>query len=188
MSASNEFSKSYLSTSVFVSRAYASLERLSGDEVLLRQKDGKKLVEEIIPIAAFLKYFEIPGRRVNCKYFPGNQNYDARIKIRGNEVRRNFLKESYFLEVTSAVSAYNYLERESLSIHGAVFGGGKIHSEGLKHQGNRRIISEAVAEDGDAVVIKASDWIRECLKAKAGKAKYLSLVYCLCRLRRNARF
>jgi hypothetical protein len=173
MPITERFSKSYLSTSTFVSRAYAVLESLSDRELLLRPSvDYKKLVEEIIPIAAFLKHFEIPGRQVKCKYFPGNQNYDARIKVQGNDVRRGFIMESYFLEVTSAVSVYNHLEREALSRHGTVFGGGKIYPNGSKHKGNRRIVSEAVAEDGDAAVIKASDWIRESLKTKANKEKY----------------
>jgi hypothetical protein len=82
MSATDKFSKSYISTATFVSRAYAALEQFSDNEVRLREGKGSKdLVEEIIPIAAFLKHFEIPGRKVKCKYFPGNQNYNAKIRV-----------------------------------------------------------------------------------------------------------
>jgi hypothetical protein len=173
MQITETFSKSYLSTLTFASRAYANLERVSHNEVLLRKgKDCKKLVEEILPIAAFLKYFEIPGRQVKCRYFSGNQNYDAIIKVKGNEVRAGFLEDSYFLEVTSAVPSYAHFEREALSLYGSVFGGGSIRPIGSKHKGNYQIVSKAVAEDGDAVVIKASDWIRKCLKDKAHKEKY----------------
>jgi predicted naringenin-chalcone synthase len=66
-----------------------------------------------------------------------------------------------------------------MSRHGVVFGGGKIYPDGSKHKGNRRIVSKAVAEDGNAAVIKASDWVRESLKAKANKEKYLRHVSCL---------
>jgi hypothetical protein len=169
MSATEQFSKSYLSTATFVSRAYATLEKLKNNEFPLRKgKDSKKLVEEIMPIAAFLKHFETPGRQVKCKYFPGNQNYDAKIRVQGSDVRLGFIEREYFLEVTSAVSSYDYLEREALSRNGSVFGGGKIRRE----KGSKQIISEAVAEDFDAPVIKASEWVIARLKDKANKEKY----------------
>jgi len=170
MSATEKFSKSYLSTATFVSRAYSALERLSDDEFRLRKGTGcKELVEEVIPIAAFLKHFEIPGRQVRCKYIPGNQNYDAIIRIQGEDVSLGFLRERYFLEVTTAVSPYDFLEREALSRYGSVFGGGNIRRVGSRRKGDDRIVSTAVAEDGDAVVVKASDWARERLRAKANK-------------------
>jgi hypothetical protein len=170
-----QFTKSYLSPSTFVRRAYASLEHLSANEVRLR-RGCKKLIEEILPIAAFLKHFEIPGRRVTCKHFSGNQNYDAQIKVKGPEVRSGFIKQMYYLEVTSAVSSYAHLEREALSRHGSVFGGGSIQVVGSKHKGTRNIFSRAVAQDQDAPVIEASQWIEECLKAKSNK-RYRSPAY-----------
>ena len=170
MVAIEKFSKSYLSTATFASRAYSTLKQLSNKDFLLRKGNGyKELLEEILPIAAFLKHFEIPGRQVKCRYFPGNQNYDAKIKIQGEEVRPAFTEESYFLEVTSAVPSYDFLEREALARYGSVFGGGNIRRAGSKRKGNDRIISEAVAEDGDAVIVKASYWIKERLDAKANK-------------------
>jgi len=169
MSATDKFSKSYLSTSTFVSRAYATVEQLNNNEYHLRKGKGtKKLVEEIMPIAAFLKHFELPGRKVKCKYFPGNQNYDAKIRVEGEDVRLGFIESEYFLEVTSAVSSYDYLEREALSHSGSVFSGGKIRRE----KSSRKIISEAVAEDYDAPVSKASEWVIARLKGKANKEMY----------------
>lgn len=38
-----------------------------------------------------------------------------------------------------------------------------------RRKGTDEIVSKAVAEDGDAVVSKASDWVKERLKAKANK-------------------
>lgn len=169
MSATDRFNKSYLSTAIFVSRAYAAIEQLNTDDRFMRKAKGsKKLIEEIIPIAAFLKHFEVPGRQVRCKHFPGNQNYDAKIKIQGSEVHSGFIEKEYFVEVTSAVSTYAHLEREALSRHGSVFGGGKIRRE----KGSRQIISEAVAEDHDAPVTKASEWVIERLKHKGSKETY----------------
>jgi hypothetical protein len=169
MSATKNFSKSYLSTATFVSRAYASVDQLSTSQFLMRKGKGvKRFVEEIMPIAAFLKHFEIPGRRVRCKHFPGNQNYDAKIHVQGSDVRLGFIEKEYFLEVTSAVSSYDFLEREALAHSGSVFGGGKIRRE----KGSRRILSDAVAEDHDASVIKASEWVVACLTDKANKQTY----------------
>ena len=168
MSVTEKFSKSYLSTATFVSRAYSALERLSDDEFRLRKGKGcKELVEEVIPIAAFLKHFEIPGRQVRCKYILGNQNYDAVIRIQGKDVSLGFLRESYFLEVTTAVSPYDFLEREALSRYGSVFGGGNIRLVGPKRKGDDRIVSTALAEHGDAVVVKASDSARVRLSTNA---------------------
>jgi len=170
MSATDKFSKSYISTATFVSRAYSVLEQFSDNEVRLREGKGcKELVEEIIPIAAFLKHFEIPGRQVKCKYFSGNQNYDAKIRVQGRDVSLDFIKESYFLEVTTAVSPKDFLEREALSRYGSVFGGGDIERVGSTRKRNDKIVSKPVVEDHDAVTIKASDWIRARLQAKANK-------------------
>jgi len=169
MSVTDKFSKSYLSTATFVSRAYATVDQLNTKQILMRKGNGvKKLVEEIMPIAAFLKHFEIPGIRVRCKHFPGNQNYDAIIHVQGNDVPLGLIEPEYYLEVTSAVSSYDFLEREALSNNGSVFGGGKIRRE----KGSRRIISDATAEDHDAPVNKTSDWVITCLKNKANKQAY----------------
>ena len=170
MSATEKFSKSYLSTSTFVSRAYSTLEQFTANEFRLRKGKGcKELVEEIIPIAAFLKHFERPGRKVTCKYYPGNQNYDAKIRVQGDELRYDYIKRSYYLEVTSAVSSYDFLEREALARYGSIFGGGDIRRVRDRRNGTDEIVSKAVAEDGDAVVIKASEWVKGRLKAKANK-------------------
>jgi hypothetical protein len=170
--ATEKFSKSYLSTATFVSRAYSIIEQFSNTEFYMREGARKKVVEEILPIAAFLKHFEIPGRQVKCRYFPGNQPYDARIKVHGEEVQSGYIEQSYFLEVTSAMSSYDYLEREALSRYGSIFGGGNIRRIGSRQKGNNQIVSEAMVEDGDAPVKKASEWVIARLQAKAKREKY----------------
>jgi hypothetical protein len=164
----DRFSKSYLSVGIFTRRAYAAYWDFDDDEIRLRRGDGcKKLLEEILPIAAFLKHIEVPGRYVKCRWFPGNQNYDARLKISGIEVQKGMLKESYFIEVTSAVSKNDYLKREALSRYGCVFGGDDIHRVGSRRKGE--IISRAVAENREAAIIKSSNWVIVQLRAKARK-------------------
>lgn len=77
------------------------------------------------------------------------------------------LEKHYFIEVTSAISPNDYLKREALSRYGSVFGGDNIYR--VRENGDDQIISKAVAEDGDAEILKASDWINKQLKAKAKK-------------------
>lgn len=97
MSVLERFSRSYKLASTFVSRAYSALEQFREDELRLRTGDGcKRLVEEVLPIAASLKYFEIPGREIKCRFFPGNQNYDARMIISADDVRLGPSRKTLF--------------------------------------------------------------------------------------------
>lgn len=155
---------------VFVKRAYEALEALDGNSYRLRQGEGtKELVEEILPLAAFLKHFERPGRSVKCRFFSGNQNYDAKIKLAGADIDKGWFEKSYFVEVTSAVSSTDYLEREALSRYGSVFGGGDIRRIGSRVKGNDRIESRAVAQDHDAPVKDAVEWTKTALRRKKAK-------------------
>jgi hypothetical protein len=130
----------FLTTSVFVQRAYRELDSININDYFLRQGDGtKKIIEEILPLTAFLKHFERPGRRVKCRYFRNNQNYDAIIKIGGYEVEQGFIDDSYFVEVTLAEEKkYTYLRRESLARYGFVFGGDSIRR--VKNKKKARIL------------------------------------------------
>ena len=113
----------FITVSVFVQRAYRELDSIDKNDYLLRKGDGtKKLIDEILPLTAFLKFFERPGRMVRCRYFPDSQNYDAIIKISGYEVKQGFIEDKYFVEVTLAEEEYvEHLRRESLARYGFVF-------------------------------------------------------------------
>ncbi|MBK7394187.1 MAG: hypothetical protein IPI64_12965 [Chloracidobacterium sp.] len=169
VSVTEKFSKSYLSTSVFVSRAYKAVEQISKTDFFMRPRGCKEVIEEIIPIAAFLKHFEIPGRSVKCKYYGGNHNYDAKIRIDGSFVEQGYFEANYFLEVTTAISKNEHLAREELALTGFTFGDGDIRSEGSKQKGTYKVLSHAAAENHDAPVTKASKLITECLVKKAKK-------------------
>jgi len=170
MSKLDRFSKGYLTVPVFVKRAYDELEALDGNSYRLRKGDGtKELVEEIRPLAAFLKYFERPGRSVKCRFFTGNQNYDAKIKLKGEDIDRGWIEEQFFVEVTTAVSSWDYLEREAISRYGSTFGGGDIRRVGSRKKGSDRIESRAVAQDHDAPVKNAIEWTKTALRKKNEK-------------------
>lgn len=166
-----QFSGELLDTSTFVSRAYAAVESLSERDVRIRQRGGsKELLEEVMPIAAFLKSFEVPGRRLRAKCFFDNGNRDAVLQVEGHEAEKGILEPSYFIEVTSAVSSLDYLRREALHRNGFVFGGDRIRRVGSRQRGDDEIVSEAVAENGEQAVHACAMWIIERLKEKAVKS------------------
>jgi hypothetical protein len=143
------FRNGFLPTAEFVERAYSAFEGLDADSIRMRRGDGtKKLIEEVLPIAAFLKYLEIPERRITCRLAEANQDHDAMIRVSGTYVEHGYFQASYYVEVTTAPSPWDHLEREAVTTNGFVFGGGKIRRDPTTGQ----LVSEAVAVNGtDAV-------------------------------------
>lgn len=165
-----QFRRSFISSSTFAQRAYRAFERLDAKSIVMRNGVGTKtLIEEVLPIAAFLKHLEIPSRHVRCQLARRGADHDAVIQLAGPEVEQGFWEPSYFIEVTSAVSGTDYLEREALIRNGGVFGGGKIRRVGCKARGNDKIISEAVAVDAGEAVVNVAKWIAERIRAKCAK-------------------
>lgn len=170
MSKLNKFCNTYLTTPFFAKRAYSDLEALDGDDYRLRRGEGtKELVEEILPLAAFLKHFERPGRSVSCRFFVGNQNYDAKIKLKGEEVDQGYIEASYFVEITSAVSPTDYLLREALTRYGGI-AGYHLRRIGSKKKGNDQIIGEG-GHDFDTPLKDAIKWTRSALEKKYAKTE-----------------
>lgn len=165
------FSRSFLTASVFVQRAYTTLEQLSSQEYLLRSKQvTKQLVEEIAPLAALLKHLERPDLGVHCRVFGGNSGFDAQIRFSGRPVEEGFLKPLYFVEVTCAVAPNDYLHREALATTGTVFGGDDIGRTGSRKRGDAKIVSKPVAVDMDAHVTALVPLVREALRSKSAKS------------------
>ncbi len=178
MSVIQEFKESYLPASIFTRKAYDALERFSTEDFFMRRGDGcKDLVQEVIPIAAFLKYFEIPGRNIKCKYYGSGHKYDAKIRVYERDGNSGWTETEYFLEVTMAVSKKENLVREELAMSGFSFGDKDIECFGSRHKGTRKIVSRPVAEDKyvhpvkSARSIRLSTLVRERLTDKARRQK-----------------
>lgn len=165
--------KNYLTVSTFVERAYNELEALDYEQYyLLNGEDIRKLVQEILPLTAFLKYFERPDRRVKCRYFLGNQNYDAKLKLEGSDIVKGFFEATYFVEVTKAeCEEYEHLRREALHLYGSVFGGKDIRKVGSKRKGTYKIESRAMAVDMDYDVKETVELVKKVLEKKYSKRK-----------------
>ncbi len=144
-----QFRRSFLTTGVFVRRAFASLESLSAEEYWKRSLPGsKELIEEILPVATLIKHLEVPDRRVRCRFVGGSENHDAEIRLSGPEVEAGFLEPFYYLEGTSAGFPKAHLRREAMARHGHVFGGPDIRRVGSRARGTDDVESRAVAVDG----------------------------------------
>lgn len=89
---------------------------------LLKSQRAKKLLEEILPIATFVKAQYGPGLRIRVRWRGGNQHYDARLLFSGAVVEAYGIPLVQHLEVTSAVHENDYLAREHLNREGGSFG------------------------------------------------------------------
>lgn len=157
--------KNYLLASTFVKRAHEEIEALTAEQYYIQKNQfEKKLIQEIWPIAKFLKYIEEPGIRLLCRYNAGNQNYDAHIKL------MNTQKDAYFVEVTRAERQQcEHLKREELYRNKVVFGGDCIKADGTKNKGNRKIISSPMAVNDDYALVQAIEQIKVAVQKKCNK-------------------
>jgi hypothetical protein len=167
MSILNKF-KNWLHVSTFVSRAYSEINKIDNNEFFRRKnRETKKLIEEILPLATFLKYFEGPERKIKCIYFSDNRKYDARIKIKGIEVEKGFIESEYYLEVTIAENQkIEHLRREALARYGSVFGGEKIRRVINKKKGINKIESNPSIQDIDYPVKAAIQLSKRAIEKK----------------------
>lgn len=165
-----------LSSKEFIEKASHSLLyeiNSEGGISRLRLREGKckKLIEEVLPISAFLRCFERPGLNLYCEYFSGNQNYDAKIYCGGLLVEKQSLKGEYFLEVSIACHPKDYLKRECLEKGLPSFGGDDI--ERLK---NGTIKSSPEVSDPDKLIETHFDFIKSRIEGK-NKIQYPSNTY-----------
>ena len=112
----------------FCSRAYAAFDavrKAPGGIAELRMrktKCAKRLVEEILPIAAFVQAKYGLALRLGVTWSGGDQNFDAVIKCSGDIAERGEVRRRFYLEITSAAHANDYLVRENLNTTGGSFG------------------------------------------------------------------
>lgn len=163
------FSRSFLSVPVFLQRTSGALSELSTQEHRLRKSRNlapKKLLEEVLPIAVFLKYFDTPSRTPRCRYCPGNQPFDAQLKVTGREVELGLLKSMYYLEVTTAIPHDDHLVREALHRHGFVVTSGSHRRVGSRRRGREVIETSPEVRDYDFPVAQLASLVEHALDRK----------------------
>lgn len=112
----------------FCSLAYDILESIQSqpggleDLRLLRTPRAKRMIEEVLPIAAYIQARYGPGLRLRVRWLGGNQRYDARLRCEGKKAEHLHIPKVQHLEVTTAVHSNEYLVREHLHREGISFG------------------------------------------------------------------
>ena len=155
----------------FADRAFAALDAVSDDTALrLRSGGVKNLVEEILPLAVFAKYFDAIERRIHCRYLGGSEDEaDGELRLSGRAVERGFYPDRILVEATCAEDEKAYLRREALARHGGVFGGKLIWRTAPRHEPGSDIVSEPEVRDGDSGISEMAALVRAAVAMKASK-------------------
>jgi hypothetical protein len=85
-------------------------------------KVEKRLIEELLPICAYLQSRYRVGRYISVRWRAGNQQCDAELVQEGAYVTHGYYPGSAFLEVTCAMHRNEHLSRELLDKEGGAFG------------------------------------------------------------------
>jgi hypothetical protein len=167
----DQFRSSFLPVGTFVDSAYNALDTVSVEALYKRgNSETTLLLQEILPLATFLKKFERPGRRIFCRYAGGGSSpFDAEIRVEGREVELGFLEPSYYIEVTTAEYPEQYLARESLRRYGFVYGG-QSTKRIRAPDGTSDVESHAVARHAGDVAKHLTTLVHDAIVLKAAKS------------------
>jgi hypothetical protein len=152
----------------FCKLAYDALELIQQESVgtselrLLKSPRAKKLLEEVLPIAAFLQVRYGPGVRIRVRWRGGNQRYDARLLYSGAKVEASDVARIQHLEITTAVHANDHLAREHLHREGGSFGAHGTTRDPV----TRRTISRPASRRHEDVEREIVALARKCIESK----------------------
>lgn len=112
----------------FCKKAYGLFEEIrrcpDGIERLRLRKDRqeKKLIEELLPIARYIQARYSDGRQIKVRWIDGKQNYDARLLFAGVLVEKRLVPKRQYVEVTTAVHENDHISRRLMNEQGHTFG------------------------------------------------------------------
>jgi hypothetical protein len=154
----------------FAEKAFAELDNLHASGAHRRSEHGvRELIEEVLPIACFVKHLEGPERHIEAQFHGGNEKFDGKLWIRGAVVKEGYCEPGYYLEVTSAISPTEYLQREALERYGHVFGGPDVQRIGSRRKGGDQIISQPRVADRQARLQEVQEWVLREVGEKSKK-------------------
>ena len=154
---------------VFCGAAYDALEAIRAspkgiEELRLKRSPrAKKLLEEVLPLASFIRSRYGPGCRIKIRWLSGNQQFDARVLYRGAVVDRMSIPKRQYLEVTTAVHPTEHLVRQHLQATGGAFSARGTHRDPKTKQ----IVSVAVANEHSDTIAEFAALICSRVAAKA---------------------
>lgn len=137
----------------FAAKAYELFERVRqapDGTTRLRLRPSlveKRLLEELLPIAAYVQRHYRAGRYIHVRWHSGSQPFDAELRQHGSYVDHGYFPSSAFLEVTNVVHPKEHMQREHLEKKGGTFG-----LEGIRRLQGGELISEPVVYNGQDFV------------------------------------
>lgn len=167
----------------FCRRAYEAWDAIKSEpdgRTELRTRNtgrAKKLIEEILPLAAFIQARYGPESRMCIQWLGGSQGFDAKCYYSGELVNHGYLPEEQHLEVTTAEPSKQYLVRERSAKHGGSFAAAGTRRDPT----TREVLSKPVVVSHMEAQDAACRTITERVEAKR-KKKYPEgtalIVYC----------
>lgn len=132
----------------FAKKVYRILTNLETKRKYIRDRNSKKIIEELRPIAKFVQVHYLPGMRI--RWVDGSQPYDGILYFRGKKK---------LIEVTSAVHKKDQLYRKYFIENNYSVGGFEDPSKPSEYSNNEH-------------VLKVFNWIQESIQKKKNK-KYI---------------
>ena len=129
---------------------------------LRKSRVEKKLIEELLPISAYVQSCYRPGRYLSVKWLAGNQQCDAEIVQHGEYVRQGYFPDTGFIEATSVVHEKEHDMRKLLETKGFAFG-----HEGIRRLKNGELESTPVSYSVDELVATFSGRVLAQIQAKS---------------------
>jgi hypothetical protein len=127
-------------------------------------KVEKKLIEELLPICAYLQARYRIGRYISVRWSAGNQQCDAELVQHGAYVTHGYYPDTYFLEVTCAMHKNEHLSRELLDKEGGAFG-----LDGLRRLKSGDIESVPVSYSNNDFIARYATLLLGTIARKAAK-------------------
>lgn len=165
------FTAGWLAAGAFAERAFDALEAITDDDARIRRVGTiKNLTEEILPLAIFARYFDVPGRRVRCRYLGDSETEpDGEIALAGRAIELCYYPEKIAVEVTCAEDDKAYLRREALAKQGAVFAGSNIARTATRRDPASALVSRPEVRDGDSAPRDLGALVRSAIEKKVAK-------------------
>lgn len=165
------FKSELMAPCTFAERAFGALETITDDDARIRRIGPiKNLMEEILPLAVFARYFDMPERRVRCRYLgDSGTEPDGELVLSGRAVDLGFYPARIEVEATCAEDGKAYLRREALAKHGAVFAGANIARTGRRREAASVIVSRPEVRDGEAAPRDLGALVRAAIDKKVAK-------------------
>lgn len=128
-------------------------------------KVEKRLLEELLPIAAYLQHSYRAGRYISVRWHQGSQQFDAEISQSGSYIDHGYFPSSAYLEVTSVVHPKQHMQREHLEKKGGTFG-----LDGIRRMPDGDLISEPIVYSNGNFIDSFAELVVRELTKKSSKS------------------